>query len=342
MEGIHFERIFSAGIPEARNVIGPLPRSPTKPMLVAVCLLPFFKFEPATRTMEESQPSRPITNLIRAFGRLNRLNYPRFAIQRRLPAVPVGYGAFKDIYGVKYTGYPSGNDHVTKAMFWFGAFDPWVVRTMKLLSGPGATVCDVGANLGDTSLPLADHVGPKGKVICFEPLPENISRLKANIDENGFSQVILCPMALTDKYTELQLEIVEGQPGMAQITDAPSASRIVSIKGIPFDDWAAENGIGEVAVCKIDVQGHELSVLGGMTRMIREKKMLAFVFEHEGKVDPSEEIFQFFIKNGYNVYRIENRWFTNVYAKLGETPRARRTFDFVAVIAGSPSEKLLP
>jgi FkbM family methyltransferase len=297
--------------------------------------------ESATQVKESPQLPRPFVNLMRACCRLNRLNYPRFAIQRRLPGVPDAYGAFKDIYDVRYTGYPPGHDHVTKAMFWFGAFDPWVVRTMKLLSGPGSTVCDVGANLGDTALPLANHVGPKGKVICFEPLPENIGRLEANIAANGFSQVILCPLALTDTHCELQLEIIEGQPGMTQIAHEGSEAKLVSITGIPFDDWAAENGIEEVAVCKIDVQGHELSVLAGMNRVISEGKMLSFIFEHEGAVDPSEDIFQFFIKNGYNIYRIENRWFTNVYARVGGNPRARRTFDFVAVIAGSRAEKLL-
>lgn len=291
--------------------------------------------------MNQSPISRPLTNIIRAICNLNRLNYPRFIIQTKLPEVPANYGTFRDIYGVKFAAYPPGNDHVTKALFWFGAFDPWVVRTMKRLSGTGSVVCDVGANLGDTALPLAEHVGPSGKVFCFEPLPDNVQCLRANIDANRFNQVVLCPLALTEVKCELDIEIIEGQPGMSQVANEQTVGQVVKVAGIPFDDWAAENKVENVAVCKIDVQGHELNVLAGMSRMIAEKRMQSFVFEHEGAVTPDEEIFQFFFKQGYNIYRIENRWFTNVYTRFGDSPRARRTRDFVAVLANSDAERML-
>lgn len=175
------------------------------------------------------------THLLRAACSLNRLNYPRFIIQTKLPSVPDDYGPFRDVHGVTYSDYPAGNDHVTKALFWFGAFDPWVVRTMKLLSGEGAIVCDVGANLGDSALPLSRHVGSSGRVICFEPLPANVSRLDANILSNGFQNVTLAPIALTETVCSLRMETFDGQPGMAQITEVPNHGDTVEIRGLPYD-----------------------------------------------------------------------------------------------------------
>jgi FkbM family methyltransferase len=291
--------------------------------------------------MSKTLHFKPAVHLLRAICRLNRLNYPRFAIQTRLPDVPENYGPITDSHNVRYVDYPAGNDHVTKALFWFGGFDPWVVRTMRLLTKPGGTVCDVGANLGDTSLPLASRVGPNGKVFCFEPLPENITRLRANQSANGFSQVVICPFALTSSPCTLEIEIIEGQPGMSGVTNGQTAGKTVQVPGIPFDQWADENGVSTVDVCKIDVQGHELEVLEGMRESIKSKRITSFIIEHEGTVSNDEPVFAFLTRNGYSIYRIENRYFSNAYSLLEEPKRARRTRDFVAVVPGSSSEKLL-
>src|SRR6478672_526696 len=42
---------------------------------------------------------------------------------------------------------------------------------------PGMNVIDIGANIGEYSLFLADLVGPRGRVIAVEPEPENWARL---------------------------------------------------------------------------------------------------------------------------------------------------------------------
>jgi len=284
---------------------------------------------------------RLTTNILRAVCGLNRLNYPRFIIQTKLPPVPSDHGSFKGDHGVVYAAYPAGNDHVTKALFWFGGFDPWVVRTMKLLSGKGEIVCDVGANLGDTALPLSRHVGLEGRVLCFEPLPANVERLSANIQANDFSNVTLVPVALTETTCEMEMEIFDGQPGMAQIAEGPPSGRTIKISGIPFDDWAEANGVGTISVCKIDVQGHELSVLHGMQHRISTRRIRSFVFEHEGAISTDDPVLAFLLANDYRIYRIENRWFTNAYARLEESPKARRTRDFVAVLVNDPLEERL-
>src|SRR5579863_8672312 len=37
---------------------------------------------------------------------------------------------------------------------------------------PGDTVVDIGANIGSFSVLAASLVGPKGRVVCFEPIPD--------------------------------------------------------------------------------------------------------------------------------------------------------------------------
>lgn len=270
-------------------------------------------------------------SFLRLVCRLNRLNYPRFIIQTKLPPIPKDFGIFQDIYGVKYADYPSGNDHVAKALFYFGAFDPWIVRTMKLLSGSGSIVCDVGANLGDTSLPLSRHVGNNGMVYCFEPLPENLKRLRNNISVNRYTNLSVCPFALTESRRPIIIEEISGQPGMAQIVPTPTAGRTFQVDGLSLDEWMESNNVRAIDVCKLDVQGHELNVMQGASRALQTKALHSVIFEHEGNVSTDEPIFSYFIANDYVIFRIENRLFTNVYSLMSSMPQARRTRDFVAV-----------
>src|SRR5262249_37240789 len=138
---------------------------------------------------------------------------PRASLLRRLPDVPAT-GSFTARGGVRYTAYPPGGDHVVKSLYWFGDFDPWVGRTLARLVSPGEIVCDVGASIGDTALPLAAHVGPTGHVYAFEPFPAARECLMANIRANGCANVTVIEHALSDASGEVGLDIPIDQPGM--------------------------------------------------------------------------------------------------------------------------------
>ena len=73
----------------------------------------------------------------------------------------------------------------------------------------GATVADVGAGVGYTSLRLAKRVGPKGKVYATDLQPEMIAMLKENAIQAGATNVK--PLLCTTKETKLpdgQIDII--------------------------------------------------------------------------------------------------------------------------------------
>jgi len=55
----------------------------------------------------------------------------------------------------------------------FGVYEPAVVNAIQHIVKPGWVYADVGAHLGYITLLLAKQVGPTGKVIAFEPFPNN-------------------------------------------------------------------------------------------------------------------------------------------------------------------------
>ena len=54
---------------------------------------------------------------------------------------------------------------------------------------PGATFFDIGANVGFVTLIAARLVGPSGRVVAFEPVPENVAAIRENLALNGIDWV---------------------------------------------------------------------------------------------------------------------------------------------------------
>jgi len=61
-----------------------------------------------------------------------------------------------------------------------GSFEPETVRCYQRLIRPGDVVLDIGANIGAHTLPLAQAVGPAGRVIAFEPTDFAFAKLTRN------------------------------------------------------------------------------------------------------------------------------------------------------------------
>jgi FkbM family methyltransferase len=132
---------------------------------------------------------------------------------------------------------------------------------------PGDSFVDVGANIGLFTLIAAACVGPKGRVIAFEPTRVTYTRLVDNVQLNGFSNVNCVNSALSDRSGQLDLaQSADGfdawnsfaQPTMG---DAISYERVQAIE---WDSYAGTHNLsGTLTMMKIDVEGWEGKVLAG-------------------------------------------------------------------------------
>src|SRR5437867_5990708 len=67
----------------------------------------------------------------------------------------------------------------------YGQYSESEVAMMRSFLREGSTVIDVGANIGDLTIPLAKIVGKSGRVYAIESHPENFNVLCANLALNG-------------------------------------------------------------------------------------------------------------------------------------------------------------
>lgn len=75
--------------------------------------------------------------------------------------------------------------HIGKCFDLYGQYSEAGVAMMRQFIRTGGTVIDVGANIGDMTLPLSLAVGDAGRIYAIESHPENFNVLGANLALNG-------------------------------------------------------------------------------------------------------------------------------------------------------------
>src|ERR1700730_160433 len=76
------------------------------------------------------------------------------------------------------------SEGIDLTVFVFGRFENETAKALAKIIRPGAIVLDIGANIGAHTLPLAQLVGPNGKVYAFEPTKYAFDKLKQNLALN--------------------------------------------------------------------------------------------------------------------------------------------------------------
>lgn len=166
------------------------------------------------------------------------------------------------------------NEGIDLSIYLLGAFEPRVLRAYTPLIRPGATVLDIGANIGAHTLHFSRLVGPAGRVFAIEPTDYAIAKLRRNLALNpglivrvAASQHFFVP----DRTAPLPPMVPSSWPVGGGSVD-PRIGAVgrfqpaTAAVPITADDFCAQAGIERVDFIKIDVDGNEYSVLRGFHR----------------------------------------------------------------------------
>lgn len=168
-----------------------------------------------------------------------------------------------------------------------GVFDLAVCEALHRLAEQGDLTVDVGANIGQMTSVLAMAVGPSGRVLAFEPLPEILAVLAENVRSwsrrPAYGEVEVHPVALSSSEGEGTIGLKEAfarNMGSAGVVTTPGAvdetTRLRPVLLRRLDRLVPDESIG---VMKIDVEGHEAEVLKGAEELLRDGRVRDVVFE---------------------------------------------------------------
>lgn len=145
----------------------------------------------------------------------------------------------------------------------------------------GDVVVDGGGCWGDTALYFADRVGPKGRVACFEFVPDNLRILRANLARNPHlaDRVDVVEHAMWNASDEeLHFDLGAG----AGTTVGADSGGDASVTTLTIDDLVERRGLERVDWIKLDIEGAERAALEGARETLqRFRPRLAISVYHK-------------------------------------------------------------
>jgi len=143
---------------------------------------------------------------------------------------------------------------------------------------PGMTVLDIGANIGYYPLMELRLVQPGGTLIAIEPSPSNVALLKRNLALNGYNDIEIHEMAVSNETAKRKFYISE-MSNLNTFHDTGTGS--LHLNGAAID--VATTTVPAVMrgrrpdLIRMDVEGHEVEVLEGLLPAIKDGAMAPMV-----------------------------------------------------------------
>lgn len=186
-----------------------------------------------------------------------------------------------------------------------GYWENWVTEVFLANLAPGMTVVDIGANIGYYSLLAAAHIGPAGRLYCFEANPNTADLLFSNLEINGYlDRAQVLSKAVYSKSTQIQFNCFEKHQGGSSIWVDEMEVREglrdnlekITVDTVSLDEFFAPGT--RVDLIKVDAEGAEPYILQGAKRVLEENRNIRILME-------------------FNLAQLQRSlWLENAYKKL--------------------------
>lgn len=206
-------------------------------------------------------------------------------------------------YGVRMEA--NWNDR-TFAYCHYGTYGTYLADLIGAIDQPFAFL-DVGANQGLFSLIAARNPACKA-IIALEPVPDTHARLMRNLALNGvFDRAQALNFGLSDRHGTRLIATCNAHSGVATLEDHLS-SRLPSATGIAVE-LRTMNGLAPFLprdlplFVKIDVEGHEATVIAQLLGAPLASRVIGIFYEHDSQWSDEVAIADVLARGGFAVMR---------------------------------------
>ena len=206
---------------------------------------------------------------------------------------------------------PKKDTGVSRAIDETGSWGIGDVALFKTLIKPGQTVVDAGAHIGHHSVVFSKAVGPRGRVLSFEPQTYLFNLLCANLALNACRNCVPFRVALgeaggTLRMASLDYEIANNFGSLCISAVHPEWATGEEVEVTTLDAVLSTRKL-QPDFIKIDVQTFELFVLRGAQQTLRDFRPIVWVeispyWMSEVNSYDYREIYGFLRRAGYNLF----------------------------------------
>ncbi len=166
---------------------------------------------------------------------------------------------------------------ISKALFIYGIREKDQMYIIEQYLTPGATVLDIGANIGYYVIFAAGVAGANADIIAYEPSESNCELLRMNVELNRLSQrVKIYNAAVSDKTGRSKFYVSEKSnlhtlnplyyKGACKGEEQKARSSEVNC----VDIYEIIGRHRDIRFVRMDIEGHEVEVLNGLAKAVRD------------------------------------------------------------------------
>lgn len=169
------------------------------------------------------------------------------------------------------------DDYVGLGIKLTSSYEQHVTQILKRVLREGDVFLDLGANIGYFSMMAASLVGSQGKVISFEPNPQNLQLIYNSVLQNGFKNISIYPFAASNAPDILRFANI-GSNGLVVGNAAQDQRYSFLVPAVTVDTTLAHEN--RIDVVKMDIEAHEPLAFQGMRRLIARCKPVLLTEYH--------------------------------------------------------------
>jgi len=180
----------------------------------------------------------------------------------------------------------------------------------------GDLVIDIGANSGDTTVPMALCAGKKGLTIGFDPNPYVFKILQENAALNSnLVNIVPEPYAISEAEEEfyyISSEASFGNGGISPTAKSKHGKFIHpnKIKGVNLKKFLEEKyakWIDRLSFIKIDTEGYDKEIIKSITDLLLKYKPIIIAESFDGATNEEKiELYEVISNLGYDIFYFED------------------------------------
>jgi FkbM family methyltransferase len=189
-----------------------------------------------------------------------------------------------------------------------------MVNFFRQYSKTGGLAIDIGAHTGDTTVPMALAVGPKGTVLGLEPNPYVYKILLKNSELNkSKTRIVPLNFAATDHEGEFEFNYSDASycnGGFFQSlqNQKHGHSHVLKVQGKNLEAFLLESYneiVGDLCLIKVDAEGYDKEIIKSLKGLINKYKP-NIISECNKNLTPEErdDLFNVLAGFGYGIYKI--------------------------------------
>jgi len=185
-----------------------------------------------------------------------------------------------------------------------GIYEYWKRKIFLNTVKEGMTIVDIGVNKGYFSLLFAKLMNDRGKVLSFEPDPDNCFWVRKSIQANGYRCIELFQYALSDKEGSVTFYLGKKSGWGSVFPSSLTEEKAITVKTRKLDNVLKEEGMNKVDIIKIDVQGADLLVLKGAETTLKRQNIKLAMDVDVKSLGERNQLFDFLESCGFKIFRI--------------------------------------